>query len=209
MTKQYRKQNGLIVPDESLALPDIKPQPWYTGRLSANRFMSRRKCCCGTSCPCSGILPNELYVRITGAVERSPAQCCAGGNCAIFWNSTFILTKKSECCYGYTSETWPCLCCDEDEWTNTSIEACYVHGFQSGWDSYTNYALTVDITECRCTSTTTDTCMRGIGAAWYYDFGSSPHACVFSGEITMSGNGSGIMCDLTTASGTTCYVSCA
>ena len=49
MAKQYhRRQSGLILPDDTIAVPkpDL-PRPWYAGRITANRAMSRRKCCCG------------------------------------------------------------------------------------------------------------------------------------------------------------------
>lgn len=53
MAKQYhRRQSGLIVADDAIAVPNPDlPRPWYAGKITANRGMSRRKCCC-SSCKC-------------------------------------------------------------------------------------------------------------------------------------------------------------
>lgn len=54
MAKRYRNQNGLILPDDSLSLPKPEiPAPWWAGRLSPARGMSRRRCCCVRLCDCT------------------------------------------------------------------------------------------------------------------------------------------------------------
>ena len=80
MAKQYnRRQSGLILPDDSIAMPkpDL-PRPWYAGRLSAARAMSRRKCCCAkTNCTTCAI-PMDLVATVPISWTNYNCTDCAG-----------------------------------------------------------------------------------------------------------------------------------
>jgi hypothetical protein len=106
MAKRYRKQNGLFLADDSIALPKHRPpKPWYEGKLSPWRGMSRRKCCCGGETTCSecagtdGNAPMHYEVVITGITG---AECCSG------WTAdSYILTIASSCTWEYRFPTTP------------------------------------------------------------------------------------------------------
>jgi len=79
MTNRYRNQNGLLLPDAGLALPKPEiPAPWWAGRLSPARGMSRRRCCCGAVTDpcgsCTGNPPAYISVRIAD-ITNNPCSC--------------------------------------------------------------------------------------------------------------------------------------
>lgn len=97
MAKHYRKQNDLLLPESGIALPDARPRQWYAGRLSPNRYMSRRKCCCVTPCnACTGasIYPGDEFILTMEGWTSSPLfdwRDTGCSNCSVL-NDTFILT---------------------------------------------------------------------------------------------------------------------
>ena len=108
--KFTRRQSGLIVSDDSIAVPkpDI-PRPWYEGRLTTKRGanMGSRRCCCCTCSACPGI-PKQLILVGSGI------------DCPTF-NDTFVLSYftcgqicawgQNLCIFGIELET-PFICND-------------------------------------------------------------------------------------------------
>lgn len=99
MPKQYRKHNNLILPDDELVLP--KPdllRPWYAGRITANRGMSRRKCCCGGyNCGVCSSVGDDISADFTsGTLSNNNCNNCTSLNASYIL--TFNLAPGSTTC---------------------------------------------------------------------------------------------------------------
>ncbi len=75
--RQYRfRDSGLLVPSDWITLPKVEiPRPWYAGKLSAARAMSRRKCCCGTCNQCADGTPSSWLVELASFAEGTCGDC--------------------------------------------------------------------------------------------------------------------------------------
>lgn len=119
MAKQYhRRQSGLIVADDSIAIPkpDL-PRPWYAGRISANRGMSRRKCCCKPKCNSHCNAPSETEIAVDfGDGGWTNGICGVGEKDCLHVSGIFVLTRNNDgiachdtavdCCYYYQDAYW-------------------------------------------------------------------------------------------------------
>ena len=169
MAKQYRKTNGLFLPDSTLVTPGRVRE---RHAVNSRKWFSRRRCCC-KKCGCSANSISRCTLDCTPANNNYAVDLGVGGwtndtciNCESI-AGVFIVTLVggSDCNHVYTYDGWdePCgiaIMFFSEQETATTWHWCVQvqYGTDTCWALWTS--ATLNNTTDPCTSTVPTTLNR-------------------------------------------------
>ena len=152
MAKRYRRrESGLLLADDALSLPKVEmPQPWWAGKITGARGMSRRRCCCATYCalcPAANVREWTLDLGLGGW-----SGCCP--ICEEIHGLYVLSSVSTNCSWAYDAEFGNCPggvfpICNEDDasgFLHLSLGINYVleTGYQWNAGLYVYYPGTIN-----------------------------------------------------------------